>query len=273
MRRRGVEMKKQYKLLILVQLVLLGIGSVFDLQISQSIFNRGSFFAEFFKIFGELPLTLMSVLAALIKVFNYYDEKKMIKSTLFGLLSILFAMMLGFQIPHYLDINSIVLSIAIILGVMVLSFILINKMDLNRRKELDNFANIVLLTAFLSILVINVIKIFWGRMRFFKMVELNDYSNFTPWYLAQSIAESDVYKSFPSGHSANAAIVLLINYLYLNSKHENKVFVFSSMWLFLVQISRIVDGAHFMSDVAMGGLIAILIQMMLVKRLSDDKYA
>src|SRR5690554_5290900 len=134
-------MKKQYKLLILVQLVLLGIGSVFDLQISQSIFNRGSFFAEFFKIFGELPLTLMSVLAALIKVFNYYDEKKMIKSTLFGLLSILFAMMLGFQIPHYLDINSIVLSIAIILGVMVLSFILINKMDLNRRKELDNFAN------------------------------------------------------------------------------------------------------------------------------------
>src|SRR5690554_6395696 len=122
-------MKKQYKLLILVQLVLLGIGSVFDLQISQSIFNRGSFFSEFFKIFGELPLTLKSVLAAMIKFFNYYDEKKMVKSTLFGLLSILFAMKLGFQIPHYLDMNSIAFSIAIILGVMVLSIILIYNMD------------------------------------------------------------------------------------------------------------------------------------------------
>lgn len=109
----------------------------------------------------------------------------------------------------------------------------------------------------MNIITINVIKQFWGRERYRHMVLNNDYSGFSKWYIPQSIASGDEFKSFPSGHSANASIIMLLAlYPYINEK-KTKVFILAASFKTMVQFSRIMQGAHFLSDVTMGVIIGL----------------
>lgn len=265
---RQVALKKRYQYLMMIQIIFLLIGTFYDLTISHKLYHRGSFFSEFFKIFGELPMTILALSAAILK----NDVTRGKTRWGYGILALLFALMIGFQIPFYLNYESSIAALLLSLFVLLAVGILIKKIEPQRKEALSQDASRILWAAFLSILVINIIKIFWGRMRYFAMFEMNDFSNFSAWYLPQAKAQSDVFKSFPSGHSANAAMILLLNGLNQKAENDQKVFILTSLWLVLVQISRIVDGAHFLSDVAMGGLIAIAIHMILYRIWSDKKY-
>lgn len=69
--------------------------------------------------------------------------------------------------------------------------------------------------------------------------------------------------SFPSGHSANAAIMIwitLIPTFVASLKDKKKWFVgFAALWTIIVPISRVIVGAHFASDVTMGVTITLTI--------------
>ena len=256
---RKNQLKQRYRYFLILQIVLLTFGTFFDLTLSQTFYNRGSLFSEFFKIFGELPMTLLGLSSAMIR----FQSNKNKSRIAYGILAILFALMVGFQIPFYLGIDSKI--IALILSVLLLVFVYyyLSNLDTETKERFNENAGKILWAAFLSIFVINIIKIFWGRMRYFAMVEAQNYTSFSPWYLPQAKASSDVFKSFPSGHSANAAMILMINGLNTNEQNDRKIFVLSGLWLVLVQFSRIVDGAHFLSDVAMGAFIGLSIQYIL----------
>jgi len=130
-------------------------------------------------------------------------------------------------------------------------------------------AYIAILSCILSAIAVKGIKNLWGRMRYFGMVELNDFSGFSPWYIRQTMAESDMYKSFPSGHSMNASLIALCSLLpllFVNlKKYHNQIILGIIAWMFLVTSSRIIDGAHFISDISTGVFIGCIIQLSLIK--------
>ena len=74
---------------------------------------------------------------------------------------------------------------------------------------------------------------------------------------------SDIYKSFPSGHTSAAAMAIVFG-LVPHALGVEKKSTISWVWIasiafpVLVAVSRMVVGAHFLSDVTIGGLTTVV---------------
>lgn len=125
-------------------------------------------------------------------------------------------------------------------------------------------------------LIIHFIKSPIGRVRFRTMNYLNDdnYSLFTRWYVMNGkrnlaptpngVEVSDSCKSFPSGHTFSAGVIYTLICLPDLIKSWNKKWVKGVVYggtiayTAVVAVSRIVVGAHYMSDVLFGGTLAFV---------------
>lgn len=123
----------------------------------------------------------------------------------------------------------------------------------------------ILVLAFISIgmmIVINVIKIPWGRPRMRLLLATGNESYFQPWWKlggslkAKLIAEgvaSDEFRSFPSGHTGCAACAMLAILLPTVCKRlrgkERLCLIIGAVWTAVVAFSRLMMGAHFLTDV------------------------
>lgn len=146
-------------------------------------------------------------------------------------------------------------------------------------KRLMKFVFAFIIMAVVANLIIAVIKVPVGRMRFRAMnselgQSMGGFDNFTAWYVmngqpSDSVLEafksaygvSDAFKSFPSGHTCAAgmsyALVFLPDVLKMKNKPLRAVcWIFPVLFTGVVAISRIVVGAHYFSDVLFGGTIA-----------------
>ena len=123
----------------------------------------------------------------------------------------------------------------------------------------------LLALPFISIgmmIVINVIKIPWGRPRMRLLLSTGNESYFQPWWKlggslkAKLIAEgvaSDEFRSFPSGHTGCAACAMLAILLPTVCKRlrgkERLCLIIGAVWTAVVAFSRLMMGAHFLTDV------------------------
>lgn len=133
-----------------------------------------------------------------------------------------------------------------------------------------------------SRLVLDSCKSLWGRQRFWTMD--NPAVQFTPWYLPQfpsveRMAEmGDYIKSFPSGHSMGSISVLWLSmfppFLTFCRKNlaqwVNGAAVFALCFWGCTIVSRMILGEHFLSDVAISGIIFLLFFMVFAA--ISDKY-
>ena len=107
------------------------------------------------------------------------------------------------------------------------------------------------------------------------MISIGSFEGFSKWFIPQGIAKSDEFMSFPSGHSANAALVIWFSLLpeYFASLKRKKigVWILILLWMIIVPMSRIVVGAHFASDVTVGVAISVTVFMCLKKFIWRDK--
>jgi len=146
----------------------------------------------------------------------------------------------------------------------------------------------VLAAVVVANLLIMIVKDPVGRMRyralnteFGQKLKADGIRDYTPWYIANGQPDkeiidgfvslfpgaSDAFKSFPSGHTCAAgmsyALIMLPDVIDFKSEKSKKG-VKIACWLIpiaitmLVAISRIVVGAHYMSDVTFGGTIAFV---------------
>ena len=115
------------------------------------------------------------------------------------------------------------------------------------------------LIELLIVIIMNTVKGIWGRLRMREM--LDPASEFTPWYQIHYRGGFDNrYASFPSGHTMNAAGMILITILpgvfpKLTGK-ETLLRVIAYAWADVVGFSRVVAGAHFTTDVLFGILLS-----------------
>ncbi len=143
-----------------------------------------------------------------------------------------------------------------------------------------------------------VIKPLFGRLRYRAMYVLESngvegYSLFTPWYHANGkgvLTEEmislglgeEVFKSFPSGHTTGAAMIFTIASLPVFLGFEDKkylkyrvvLFSVAAAYTIIVAVSRLIMGAHYLSDVVVGAtitLISVLISEKVIKTLAIKK--
>lgn len=133
----------------------------------------------------------------------------------------------------------------------------INAPYFNRLLEIGIYFAIFVAVSGISV---QVVKMLWGRTRFASMVGLNggqgDFTAFSPWYIPQGITNN---RSFFSGHTIMAEGIYVLFYWFATSdklkKYKYYILVFCTLAVAMVAASRIILGAHFLSDVTMGAFV------------------
>ena len=138
--------------------------------------------------------------------------------------------------------------------------------------------------AVVANVLVMIIKDPVGRMRYRAMNSdvgqaMGGFANFQNWYESRggqpeelsaafesAYGVTDAFKSFPSGHTCAAgmtyALIMLPDILGTKNKGLRALcWIFPVLFTGIVAISRIVVGAHFFSDVLMGGTIAFVCMM------------
>lgn len=303
-----------------ISVILMIIGTVFDLQISKTVFDPQSGFALSFEAFGlfvywgmwgpifaVLFLTshnLNECLEIIGKVFPFIHPVKNVQTNTYKFFNtavtvffkVLFFVLgvIGWKklvenvLKHIFDLSQIFYFAvcAVITALAILAFSRIKKETLYKLEALALAG--VLFGIFLKL--IEYSKQITGRIRFREMVAASngffddeglsfgktknlatrldksmvsatDFSAFAPWY--KICKDSGIYShadSFPSGHTS-CSCALFLSVLFCNAFEKLKKFaplaaVFSAFYVLIMGFSRLVAGAHYLTDVAGAVIIA-----------------
>jgi len=259
--------------LLLLYIAIMAAAAFRDLQISDTLVNTENPAAKFLEIWGEPPsLVMITVMASAVALDNLRREVKSKKSTGAGIF-LLFASLITcgyivFRTMAYYGIDaaggaipmltgagiSILLFLAVLAAAHLIHRLIGRLSPETKSTLLTEFARCVMAALFV-LLTINLMKTVWGRWRYREMLAEGNFSNFTPWYV---ISGANGHKSFPSGHSANAALFLGIFRFrrFFGTKKQKIVYGIIAailvLWVLAVMFSRVVIGAHFLSDIATG---------------------
>ncbi len=277
------ESKRVFWGILFIWLILMAIFTFADLNLSKSIYNPvNSMFGKFFDVFGEHPALIILFISGSI-LFKTSQNDKIVKKVIVRLVSILFIFMGGFTVFLFIfhrgmgiiNTNLVLLSIAFVVLLAVLVQLFLNRIPLETLKLYNTAAWAGIVIIFAEMMIVNVLKIFWGRLRFREMGD--DYSQFTTWFLPNGIQENGIkgeaYKSFPSGHSANGwAIMVGMLFMPYKKIWRNSMLVIAIIWGVCTSVSRVIMGAHFATDVLFGAMITISCLFLVSKLFNIELY-
>lgn len=249
------------------------VASFCDLALSKAIFEKNSNFGKFFETAAEMPATIIAAFSAMLLIMTRPREKKWLNIVSFlgyGAIFLMAVVCSGYFMVHYSGLH---FAIGIVSGVLfaVATYSAARMADKSERKKVIKMAVIGIVLVVTSIIVINILKVCWNRVRFRNMSD-GDYSAFSMWAIPQKRGvglEAEAYKSFPSGHAGNAAIVIWLLFLPQFFKSLNNLWAKIAInvgvvaWITMSCFSRIVIGAHFLSDTLIGTSITLLIFVVL----------
>jgi membrane-associated phospholipid phosphatase len=262
----GVQKNRIFREPVLVPLgcmVLLAIFAFMDLPISVRLYNPQSSWGRLFEVIGEMPAPLCAAFSgALLLLWTHKNRRpRRIVEAGLGALFWLAGSLTAAALP--LD-NAGVFTLpgAAGLGVLAAGLLFFAASRVLSRPEGQSAARSF---AFLGILLFvsdlacfSLLKMLWGRARFWTLTG-DSFAGFSPWYIPQGFSLDNAYMSFPSGHTAQGSMILVITLLPLLvpglKKHARLLKGAAYLWIFLTAISRIIMGAHFASDVTAGFLI------------------
>lgn len=274
-------MTKKYRLEIISFYILAAISlivaSFYDLKIDIALNNPSDFIANWFYKTGEFPTTMICPLAGL--AILKCAEKK-IGKIIGAVISVGGSMYLGTYLSSYLFIDDIFnMPFGALLGLYFGIFLLFISRYIVIKEEYKKALLILAITGIVAMAiqlgVINIAKIFWGRIRMRELIRIGSYDSFAPWYKPQGITSSNEFKSFPSGHTASAGMSYLLMLLpFVDKKYESKkalLFIAPFIYTSIVAYTRLVMGAHFLSDVTIGGVVSFTIVAIAIKVLEKRK--
>lgn len=270
--------KKVYVCAMGILTVLLLFGTFFDLQISQTIYNPEIFFSKFFYGFGQVPSMLsVSFGFLLLAAIRSKTHKAfgMITLILFGAASLYYAELPFLIAGYYLEWQMTGQVTMMILGLLIFVGMCLGAKKLlvwNERKILFK-TSLSLIILFYSVTKLcGILKNIWGRPRFYSF--LDNPAHFSPWYRIVGTPLDDTFKSFPSGHAADAcmilSIILLAKLVPKLSAKTTLLYTIAFIWTACVMLARIIAGAHFLSDVSVGAGLTCTIFFLLTNLLMQN---
>lgn len=229
--------------------LLLMIGTFYDLPISMQVFDPSSGFGSFFQAYGHVPSLFLCGIAAILL---FKDSRNALTKCLFIVLVGILLMVI-----HRMTYLPLVVMVLLAIGMAWAA-------EYFSRKNYAGgiyWSKVATSTLIMSNITLQCLKMIWGRPRFKYITHPEQ--EFFPWYKVNHLTTEDVFMSFPSGHSANAAIivclVLLVAVFYSKNRPARWLAMgFAFIWTGLVMASRVVYGNHFVTDTAMGTLITLL---------------
>ena len=256
-------------------LLLMIIGSIWDLPISKFLYpGRESSFGQFFAAFGELPAFLAMTSAGVLLFVNRARLRKSWNVLFVAASAVLVLGGLGLSIHEATDnVPALPLWVAALVTVFTAALCAVLLLILTDGCQMKTLLRFICVLAFVSIgtmLLINVIKIPWGRPRMRLLVETGNESYFMPWWklgislkskLVADGVSSDEFRSFPSGHTGCAACAMLMILLPTLGKRlrgkERLCLCIGLAWTLIVAVSRLMMGAHFLTDVTAATLLTL----------------
>ena len=263
------------KLIIVVFFLWIALAVVFgiyDLVISKFLFNSNDSVAKLVESFGEVPGALFIIFTLFIMNTNTKIRNKNYKKLFFifqiMLSAFLFIYILRTFFVHF-GVNFSFLSlegIALFLGFALVSLFGFYLFKTKFRKfSLKNhlFSKLTLALFILSFVIIEALKLFWGRVRYLDFV--NGAGNFSAWYLPQGLTGS---YSFPSGHAFFAWVIIPLFLIFTGKKSAWKyvLIILTTLFSLFISYERILMGAHYASDILFSAGIVVLTFLFLYKK-------
>lgn len=272
----GYIYKKDVAIVAVILAFCLIVGSFFDYQISSALFNSFSLFGRFIEAAGELPFELTASIAGVMLARSARPDSKASK-WLAALGVLINAGLVGYEIIGSLRVGGKLIAFQLVLTftlVIAANLIVYRLTRTTESDELTRWALMVLAVWVVQAIILNVIvKPLWSRPRM-RVIEVTPGLNFQPWwvignpdkwsYIAAGVIK-DGFKSFASGHTAHAAIGLMLAGLPAAAFTEKPsrrrvVFWAASLVAALVAFGRIVIGAHFLTDVSCGFALVLALE-------------
>lgn len=279
-----------YVSLVLISVILILVGSFKDLEISQSSFKPENGYSKVMGLIAGLPAyTVFGGTGVLF--FISWRSNKANSSKFFAILCliiypILSGLLYGYQTltEYFMGDNAALISsfvgIGIIAALEVLFYFFVK--DLNSDDAYNAGIIFLIVSAFVMVLVF-LLKTVSFRPRYItidylaannkaeggeaaKSVVSYYYRDW--WEFDASIKEAypsidgSYFESWPSGHTSTASLTILyLHFCRIDKRMKGKEFLvygFSLVFTFMVGLGRILDGKHYLSDVAFGAFFSYL---------------
>ncbi|MCI5745658.1 MAG: phosphatase PAP2 family protein [Erysipelotrichaceae bacterium] len=262
-------------------------------------------FARFFKVIGETPLFFFLNIAFTIILVIFYEKRSSKLMIFLAMLFFIFGCISAFvcyqrmiKYLYYLHpstfsylyhsfIGKFLLLILALLTQLLFTVIALKKCKKTCLKLLP-FALLIIFTALFSQSIVQSIKPLFARERFRAIYYLNYHNvesqGFSKWYVMHFNAKEIVasfpeylnvttsfFSSFPSGHTCSAgtayAVIILPYCLPFKSAKKAKIILltFAIALTGIIGFSRIVMGAHYLTDVLFGGTIPFVFAILGLK--------
>ncbi|MCR4879566.1 MAG: phosphatase PAP2 family protein [Bacilli bacterium] len=266
-----------------VCLVMIIIGSFLDLKINQALYTPGNQFAI---AMGAISMTPGYAVIAFMGGVVLFHAHKINKVTYQRILIFIFSLLyLGaaiyFDAIEFFGENGWYNEKLMFVGYLIASPLMLGAYlgGYFAGKKANNprlWLLMALGAAFIMLSLIvgtTIVKNIFHRPRF-RIAVYNNYLEFYPWWqrctnykeyiaLYEGILTKEEFKSFPSGHSSVATLVVLfvviLPFIFgKDIKNQVVYFYVAFAYAVFVYFSRMLAGAHYLSDVGMGGLITLV---------------
>ena len=270
-----------------VSLILLILGSFFDLQISQGLYVGDNFFVLLLTGIGQYPLYgALGFLSGVVM----FSVSKLYKSVPFRILAISCGVILtclcgflqGKQLYDYDALGALApnlykiyiyvpTGLVLMLPMVYLGYLLNQKIQLNQAQFVKTV--ILIVGICLAFTLSKSIKPFIDRPRYaYIHTFMHEPELFTNWwkpfknvdhFISIDGVDKDLFRSFPSGHATCGAMTMLMLpmlSLYIPKLENKKVLLFyvGLTYALLISFVRIIQGSHYLTDVAFGMLISVV---------------
>ena len=259
----------------LVLLALLIAGSFADLPISRFLYpGHESSFGQFFAAFGELPAFALLASCGVLLIVRRGEFRPELHMILLAFGVCLIAGSVFLSIHEATDnVPALPTAVALLVTIFVDALAAFAFLFMTRgcqAKTLLRFLCTVIFVCVGIMLLINIIKVPWGRARMRLIYSTGNDTYFTNWWQAGTALKkklvadgvsSDEFRSFPSGHTACAAcamLMILVPTICRRLHDKEKLFMaIGAAWTAVVAFTRLRMGAHFLSDVCVSSLLTI----------------
>jgi|GEM_PF-2326384 CAS/CSE protein involved in chromosome segregation len=285
---------KIYILLLLLFIALFIVGSFFDLNISNALYNNDSRFGLMFTVYGSLPLWfLLTICGVVLFKVSILDQRwhRKIYGSILGIIVFLFSVTLNvycvfFMCPEIVKIFTMSFRIVLIVLFQSISVICVWKLtDNNDRRYIRRNILFMLRVIFSSMLLTLILSLIWKRPSFYLIsngLMVNGYyfpveSIFRDWYRIGSGISREIFPdaktidfmSFPSIAMTNAATGMTLFYIpiinmkcKIYARFSNTILLIGFLWSCFVGFSQLLYGRAYLTDIAMGFLITIIFMML-----------
>ena len=260
------------------------IGSMVDESLSEAIFSRNNTFGITCSAIGTIPgYGILGILAGgFISVGIKKDKHIAIRIASFICaalcvgLNIFFSGREFFGENGFYELHDKLYWLGFVIVTPISGGLALLGYKIGKDSDNPNLFWILCIVAFLIFMAlipgVTLLKHFFHRPRYRSVTAYPDITFHNWWQrctnyetlMTQYGVLKEEFKSFPSGHAGACSVVMLFaTFLPLINKKYQKwqlpLFIGGLAWTLLIAFTRILVGAHFLSDVSMGAMLTMLV--------------